>query len=57
METTHRKRILQFFPQEAHQAQITVLDIPDQFPFMHPELIAELKEAIDPILEEHSSPS
>ena len=47
METRHRDRIRAAFPRLAEHAQIHVLDIPDDYRFMDPELV-EILEAVVP---------
>jgi predicted protein tyrosine phosphatase len=50
MEHKHRKRLLSEFPGEMRFKEIHVLDIPDNYKFMDPELIAEIEAAVEPIL-------
>ena len=47
MEPRHRDRIRAAFPQMAGDAHIHVLDIPDDYRFMDPELV-EILEAVVP---------
>ena len=50
MEHKHRERLLSEFPVEMRFKEIHVLDIPDNYKFMDPELIAEIEAAVEPIL-------
>ena len=47
MEKKHRQRIQENFPFESSQKQIVVLDIPDDYQFMDPELIEEIKTKLE----------
>jgi predicted protein tyrosine phosphatase len=44
MEEQHRRRIAEAFPES--EAEVVVLDIPDRYTFMDPELVTELEEAV-----------
>ncbi len=44
MEERHLRRIMEAFPDTS--APIVVLDIPDRYTFMDPELVAELAESV-----------
>jgi len=50
MEGKHKRRLLADFPDETRDKQVHVLDIPDIYQFMDPELIAEITTVVDPIL-------
>ena len=50
MEQKHRERLLSDFPGEMRFKEIHVLDIPDNYRYMDPKLIAEIEAAVDPIL-------
>lgn len=50
MERKHRERLLSNFPGEMQFKEIHVLDIPDNYRYMDPELIAEIEASVDPIL-------
>ncbi|MGJ8726670.1 MAG: hypothetical protein ACSHYB_19145 [Roseibacillus sp.] len=54
MEQKHRERIRSQHPQRSRECHFQVLEIEDKFRAMDPRLIKELKEAIDPIIEENS---
>lgn len=51
MEKKHRARLQELFP-EAEFPAIESLDIPDDYPFMDPELIELIKEGVESILQE-----
>ncbi|MCP4192643.1 MAG: protein tyrosine phosphatase [Planctomycetaceae bacterium] len=51
METKHRNRILADFPSEARSTWIYVLDVPDDYQFMNPELVELLQATCEPIIE------
>jgi protein-tyrosine phosphatase len=46
MEKKHKQRMLENFPLETEQKQIIILDIQDEYKFMDPELIDELKTKV-----------
>lgn len=48
METKHKKRLLSDYPDEMHATQTHVLDIPDDYQFMDPELIELLVASVQP---------
>ncbi len=52
MEEKHKTRLLAEFPGEMRFKEIHILDIPDNYKFMDPELIDEMVAAVDPILTE-----
>ncbi|GAB4049878.1 hypothetical protein GCM10028810_42060 [Spirosoma litoris] len=52
MEKRHKQRLLERFSEEIGGRQIIVLDIPDHYPFMDPELIGILQQSVSPYLEE-----
>ena len=47
MEQKHKQRLMSDFRQELNFKEVIVLDIPDDYQFMDPELIMILKESID----------
>ncbi|MEO0796588.1 MAG: hypothetical protein AAFX93_15570 [Verrucomicrobiota bacterium] len=51
MESKHRQRLVADFPEAMRHREVHVLDIEDNYEFMNPELIDELRAAIDPIFE------
>lgn len=51
MEKRHKHRILENFPFETEQKQIIILDIQDEYKFMDPELIEELKTKVGQYLD------
>jgi len=51
MEHAHKQRLREQFPEVVCDLQIDVLDIPDDFTFMNPELVALIRERVEPLLE------
>jgi protein-tyrosine phosphatase len=49
MEQKHKSRLVEKFPQ-ARDKEIIVLDIPDEYQYMDPELIEILQESMKPYL-------
>ncbi|HET6227930.1 MAG TPA: protein tyrosine phosphatase [Bacteroidia bacterium] len=47
MEKRHKQRILEKFEFESSGKEIVVLNIPDDYQFMDPELIEEIKAGVD----------
>jgi predicted protein tyrosine phosphatase len=52
MERKHKERILQKFGPEIEDRPIIILDIPDEYQFMDPDLIVEIKSKVKLYLEE-----
>ena len=50
MEFKHRTLLVRRFPLETHHKEIHVLDVPDTYQYMDPELIEEITAAVDPII-------
>ena len=50
MEQKHKQRLLAEYAEEMRFKEIHVLDIPNDYQFMDPELIAEITTAVDSIL-------
>jgi predicted protein tyrosine phosphatase len=50
METFHLERLQQMFPTLLRDKQVVVLDIPDEFDYMDPELVEVLKREVEPHL-------
>ena len=50
MEEKHRERLRSEHPVEMRFKEVHVLDIPDNYKFMDPELVAEIQAAVEPIL-------
>lgn len=48
MERTHRQRIIEHFSAATTLPPVEVLDIPDDYPFMDPELIELLRTGVEP---------
>tara|TARA_R110002167_G_scaffold307713_2_gene512309 strand:+ start:518 stop:868 length:351 start_codon:yes stop_codon:yes gene_type:complete len=51
MENKHRTRLRADFSDETQRIAIHVLDIPDEYRFMDPELQQLIQSAVDPIIE------
>ena len=52
METSHRERIRETFGREARSVKVEILGIPDEYEFMDPELIEEIRAQVGRILPE-----
>ena len=52
MESKHKQRLVADYPEAMRFKEIHVLEIEDNYKFMDPELIEELRASIDPILDE-----
>ena len=52
MEQKHRQRVAAAFPQLMRNRAIHVLDIPDDYRFMDPELVTWIEEAVAPLIGE-----
>jgi predicted protein tyrosine phosphatase len=50
MEDKHKSHLVTKFPGDLRYKQIYILDIPDEYRFMDPQLIEELRIAVDPLL-------
>jgi predicted protein tyrosine phosphatase len=50
MEPKHKERLLAQYPGEMRFKEIHVLDIPDNYRYMDPELVLAITAAVDPIL-------
>jgi predicted protein tyrosine phosphatase len=50
METKHKNRLVAGYPGEMMSTQTYVLDIPDDYPYMDPELIELLTASVRPLL-------
>jgi predicted protein tyrosine phosphatase len=51
MEKKHKQRILEKFELESRDKEIVILDIPDEYKFMDPELIEEIKAGVNSVIE------
>ena len=51
MEHAHKQRLREQFPDVIHDLRIDVLDIPDEHPFMDPELVALIRERVESLLD------
>lgn len=52
MEKRHRQRIQEKFGIEAASGKVIVLDIPDDYQYMNPELIEEIRVGVEPYLKQ-----
>lgn len=52
METSHRERIRETFGYQARDVRIEVLGIPDEYEFMAPELVDEIRVQVGRVLPE-----
>jgi protein-tyrosine phosphatase len=50
MEKKHKTRLIGKFPDATVDKEIIVLDIPDEYQYMDPELIEMLKASVEPYL-------
>ncbi len=50
MEHVHKRRLREQFPDLVHELCIEVLDIPDDYEFMNPELVTLIRERVEPFL-------
>lgn len=50
MENKHRDRIVAGFPRLVEHLPIHVLDIPDEYRYMDPELVELLQQIVEPLL-------
>lgn len=50
MEFKHKRRLQDHFPEVARDLNIEVLDIPDDFQFMDPELVALIQDRVEPLI-------
>jgi predicted protein tyrosine phosphatase len=50
MEKRHKQRLIEKFGDDGISEKIIVLDIPDEYEFMDPELIGMIKLSVDPFL-------
>ncbi|MEM8817433.1 MAG: protein tyrosine phosphatase [Pseudomonadota bacterium] len=55
MEPKHKNRILASFPRAAREPRIVVLDIPDKYRYMDPELVELIEVALKPIVSREPS--
>jgi len=51
MEQKHKQRIATQFPGEMRYKTTHVLDIPDEYQFMDPDLIEEIQSSVDSVLD------
>ena len=51
MESSHRRRLHEQFADVALDLRIEVLDIPDDYEFMDPDLVLLIRQSVEPLLE------
>ena len=51
MESEHKQRLRESFPEAMREARVVVLDIPDDYHFMEPELVTMISERVEPLIE------
>ena len=54
MEHEHKQRLREQFPELVCDLRIEVLDIPDDYELMTPELVVMLRERVEPLLEQEA---
>ena len=52
MESAHKRKLREDFPEVFHDLRIEVLDIPDDYEFMDPALIELIQASVEPLLEQ-----
>jgi protein-tyrosine phosphatase len=50
MEKKHRTRLVEKFPNATSTKEILILEIPDEYQYMDPELIETLRASVEPYL-------
>lgn len=55
MEKRHRTRLRDAFPDAMRDKAVVILDIPDDYEYMDPELVRMLEDSVRPYLDERSS--
>ncbi len=51
MEQKHKQKLMAAFPGEMKFKTLHVLDIPDDYQYMDPELVEGIRSTVDPLLE------
>jgi predicted protein tyrosine phosphatase len=51
MEHAHKQRLREQFPELIRDLRVEVLDIPDDYEFMNPELVTLIRERVEPLLD------
>ncbi|OYW70260.1 MAG: phosphotyrosine protein phosphatase, partial [Verrucomicrobia bacterium 12-59-8] len=46
----HKQRVREMFPELVRELRIEVLDIPDDYELMNAELVALIRERVEPLL-------
>lgn len=50
MEHAHKQRLREMFPELVRDVRVEVIDIPDDYPYMDAELMALIRERVEPLL-------
>lgn len=50
MESAHKRKLREDFPEVFHDLRIEVLDIPDDYEFMDPALIELIRSTVEPLV-------
>ena len=53
MDRAQKQRLEDQFPTIFHDLHVEVLDIPDDYSFMAPELVSLIRDRVEPLLEVH----
>ncbi len=57
MEKRHRTRLREAFPEAMRDKEVVILEIPDDYQYMDPELVRMLEDSVTPYLEaQHDEP-
>lgn len=51
MEHEHKRRLCEDFPEAVRDVRIAVLDIPDEYEFMDAEVMALIRDRVEPLIE------
>jgi len=57
MEKSHLRRLHEKYPSVIESKTVIALHIRDEYEFMQPELIDELRAKVEPLLRSHISPA
>jgi|SRR6185312_13303534 len=52
MEKEHKTRMIERFPLEMMEKEVVILDIADEYEFMDPQLVDEIKRSVDPYIDQ-----
>lgn len=51
MEKRHKQQLYKQFPEALAEKEVIVLDIPDDYTYMDPELVASIQASVDPYID------